>query len=261
MMVEGAAHPSRETEDTSPPVTGATVRRLVSAAATVPAIGAIVLGLAYGLGAVFKLGQLHHAGLHLDDTFSRIPLQEILTEGVGIEVLIGVALPVMGLVIAVSQRIEERFAKRKTPPPISLPSGVTNGFVAVSTVCVFLYAPWTFLITVILIGIALGSYFVVFGRPRTRLEIGATAASGATLGFVLLSFALPHALPRVDVETHSRQKVVGPLITFSDGVWIVGTRRPSGYIAVPSDEISSVTATSSSDFSQRPLYKVLLAVA
>ena len=50
-----------------------------------PAIGVVVLGLAYALGSAYKLSQLQYAGLNFDDVFPRIPLQEILSEGIGVE--------------------------------------------------------------------------------------------------------------------------------------------------------------------------------
>jgi hypothetical protein len=243
-----------------PLLTSNDARRLRSSLILLPSIGAIVLGLAYGLGSVFKLGQIHHAGLNFDDTFTRIPLQEILTEGVGIEVLVAAAFPLFGMVVLVSERLEERLSGRQrvTPPPI--PSGVVNAVsVAVGGVVV-LVLPWPITVALMLGGVAIGSYTFLWARPSSmRHKMGALGVAGPTI-FVVVSFALPHPFPQAHLQTKAGQTVVGPLVTINDGAWIVGTRRPSGFISVPYSEIASARATSRSDFSQRRLYRVLLSV-
>jgi hypothetical protein len=225
----------------------------LEAAATIPGIAAIVLGVLYTLGALFKTAELQRAHVSVSDYLPLIPLQQMLGAGIAtIAPLVPILILLIPLVVLTGVFYDRLRGSRKHTPTLYGRSLVAIG-IALTVFLVISLPPLIGITLVLAVLVAVAMQKAEGGGVRER-TYGAIAAAYLIVGvgYVLDYSVHPKPLPIVTVNLDNGSTTRGRLILDTGSVYyIAGADRRSIVIehgAAKSSQIRSRPRHSQSTF-------------
>jgi hypothetical protein len=232
-------------------------RDRVSAAAVLmglPGIVALFLGGLYALGAMLTMADLRGAGLRVRDALPMIPLEELLSRGIGIAVAAGVALLALMAFAACWQGF---YSAESGSRPQAL-WWVAGNVLLYCSLALALYALPVVLGAALVLAYLALFVFNTWLPTNPRLDL-AVAYVVVLAGFALHAFVAPRPLPVASLKLEGGTAVSGPLVSMSGGRWRVEHDR-GGIEVVSDDQVVSARITSTAGGSLHQDIRHLIAV-
>jgi hypothetical protein len=237
---------------------------------SIPALVALGLGGIYAIGAASAISQLQSAHLQALQVVALIPIDQILSRGIGaITSVFVVAIPIALLTAAgifnfeqlrASKEKEASTKDEKTAPnsedpdeqpekiismpfPMSGPIGVALGLVVI-------FVPADYLTIFLFGGIAMGASIRIVRNWRIRENLHPwrpAAFLAGYLSFLVVAAAMtaivrPSPLAQVEMSLHRGDRIQAEFVVLANGTWYLS--RPGGdLLAVPSSNVKKATLT------------------
>jgi hypothetical protein len=240
----------------------------LSALVTFPAAAALFLGVLYGVGALSRSAELHHAGVPVSVALPLIPLAQEL--GRGIQIFVQPIVLLLAPILAVAFVAWDLLESREQSPQSATPRILVGFLVGIVLVGAIVRPVLTGGYAV---GVATAMLVIVLAAPegqrrwlfrrsssvriRPALVLAAIISALGTSA-IIFEFLSPSPLPAATLSVSTGSPVTGDLIVFGDGTWYL-TARHGQIQAIDGRTVTSaliVVGRRRSDVQQQDLFQL-----
>jgi hypothetical protein len=202
-----------------------------------PGLAALLLGGLYALGALLTMADLRGQAINVHDALPLIPIEELLSRGIGTAVYAGVALGALVMFDQLMHRYQQLEDNSSAQRVVWV---AAFGMMLLALGLAFFALPVVPALSIIVAFLVL--VLAEFFLPVTMRQSVALAFAPIVIGLVLHFLVAPTPLARATVKPEDSEGVSGVLVTQSDGMWYLET-KDGEITAVPNDRLDSAEIT------------------